>query len=225
MLPCITWPGRCGGGQAPGGTDKRCGSISRVAARRGSLGCERPQAGPACHLQDRPPTRPPSAEAPTKPEPPPPPSWASTRFGFSAVSASRPAQPRLTPASPPGPYLLGERDERGRHHPAGSGSERRGKRGGAAHALWCEGRCARSRAGEGGAKGGRCTLSRAVKGWGWRVGPRALPQLEGAGPGRPAGQGTPEESSLCSFTPFLLDSWLVSHSLSPLQFFADCALF
>lgn len=52
-----------------------------------------------------------------------------------------PRAPRPGAAPPPaGPYLLRERDERGRHLPADSGSERRGDGGGAARAHGCGGR-------------------------------------------------------------------------------------
>lgn len=71
------------------------------AARRGSSGRGRPRAEPACHLQDRPPTRPPSAGGPQRE--PPPPGWASLHIGLTAVPASRPASRRCTSARRPVP--------------------------------------------------------------------------------------------------------------------------
>lgn len=79
---------------------------------------------------------------------------ATARTGLPALQLSRGtllAPRRRAPSRPPGWYLLGEREERRRHLPADSGSERRGMGRGRACALM-QRRCARSCAGVGGAE-------------------------------------------------------------------------
>lgn len=186
MLPCITRPGSCGERRAPGGTDTRCGPACGVAARRGSLWCGRTKAGPACHLQDHTPAlrRGPSARA------------AAAQLGLLALRPPRSVRlvPRTgggaAPAAPPppallaSPYLLGEGDERGRHLPADSGSERRGNRAGPRVRTGARGGARAARPGRGRGRSRAAQAQRSQKGRGLRAGPRApSPSWRGRGPG------------------------------------------
>ena len=218
MLPCITRPRSCGEYRAPDGADTRCGPACGVAVRKGSLGCGRPRAGPACHLQDRPPTRPLSAGDPQRE--PRSPSWASARLGLPAAPASRPARRRRTLAR-----LARTCWERGMSgaaiFPRTRAPSAGGEWGGAARAHWCEGRCARSRAqGRAGPKRGG-SRSAELKGRGRGRGRARLALAERGGSWEVRGPGTFAEFLLHSFTTSSRISLLLCQGPLALQVPAD----
>lgn len=128
---------------------------AREAAGRGGLS----PSGPPAHSRAL--RRGPSARATTaRPGlPAPPPS-----------SGAHLAPRRRAPARPPGPYLLRKREERGRHLPADSGSECRGRGRGARVRVDARGgaRAAGPRRGRGQSKAAHAqpSLAQAEKGWG-----------------------------------------------------------
>ena len=141
----------------------------------------------------------------------------------SARLAPRTATPHPRPS---GPYLLGKGDERGRHLPADSGSERRRGMGrGRARALVRGAVRAQPSPGEGGAETGWCTF-RGAEGAGSRAGPRApSPSRKGRG------LGGARTRDLCGIPPAFLHhlfqdfSALMPMSLSPpgsCRFWALC---
>lgn len=138
--PGLARTGSYGGGRRAGPRTEQTRAAPRpVAAGPGLLGCRRPRAGLSPSEQPAPsrvlcqgPSAGAAAAQPDGPAPRPP---------RGAHLAPR----RRAPASPPGSYLLSEREKRRRHLPTDPGPERR--RRGRACAL-CEGRCVRSGARE-----------------------------------------------------------------------------
>lgn len=97
-VPRLAWDLRQRAASLSPGPRRHAPRLHLFAPCRGSLWSRRPRAGPACHLQDDPPTPAPSAEASQRE--PPRLGRASRRFSFPVAPSSRPgaAPPLVRPA-------------------------------------------------------------------------------------------------------------------------------
>lgn len=186
--PCLAQPGSGGGGLTDSGP-KPCRYAPwprLVAPRRGSLGRGRPRAGLSPSAQ-------PAPSRVLRQDP-------SERAAASQQDAPTPRPPcsvhlalrRRASARPPGEYLLRKREERRRHLPTDSGSERRGAGVGPRVRTGERGGARAVGPGVGGVKAGLRTRSPAYSVAESRAGSRAPgPVWEGAGPRERAGLRNP----------------------------------